>query len=141
MTIPLGECQCGCGGRTNLRKGHPNLFLKGHFAKGKPGKSGAENPNWKGGRRTNDQGYVLIRDRDHMLCHVRLRAYLTCGNANWLKCPYCKEYDDPENLHINGRAHYHTSCQTEYERKRREKNAKGKSGGNATIHAPSFFGI
>lgn len=167
--ILVGFCQCGCGQKTNVRAGRHNRFLKGHFTKGKQGKYGEDNPNWKGGRRKNDQGYVLIRDhkyprRDiknevregiviaekalgkplpsgavvhhanrsknagpivicqdqgyHMLLHQRMRALKACGRANWLKCPYCKEYDDPANLHINRRAHYHTSCQTDYQRKR-----------------------
>jgi hypothetical protein len=165
----LGFCQCGCGGKTRTRKGKFNLFLKGHFTKGKSGKCGEDNPNWKGGRKTTDQGYILIRDRGHaradvkgdvreaimlgekalgkplppkavmhhangtkdhgplvicqdhayhMLLHQRMRAIKACGHANWLKCPYCKEYDDPKNLHINNKAHYHTKCQTDYQRER-----------------------
>lgn len=40
-----------------------------------------------------NQGY-------HLLLHLRERAYKACGNANWRKCKYCKEYDDPNNLYI-----------------------------------------
>lgn len=34
----------------------------------------------------------------HNLLHQRMRALGACGNANWRKCPYCKQYGDPANM-------------------------------------------
>ena len=36
----------------------------------------------------------------HTMLHKRQRALESCGNANWLICMYCKEYDDPKNMKI-----------------------------------------
>lgn len=46
----------------------------------------------------------------HKLIHQRTDAYNACGNANWRKCKYCKKYDDPKNLYINGTSGYHREC-------------------------------
>jgi hypothetical protein len=61
--IPLGDCACGCGGKTKIavksntrdgcRKGQPKKYIYGHH-KG----------NWKGGK-TICHGYVLIKAKDH----------------------------------------------------------------------------
>lgn len=62
----------------------------------------------------------------HALLHRRTRALEECGNANWLKCVFCKEYDAPENLHLyiakdqtTPRAN-HTKCSTAYTNRRRK---------------------
>lgn len=34
----------------------------------------------------------------HILLHYRTKAYDACGHADWCKCTYCKQYDDPNNL-------------------------------------------
>lgn len=39
----------------------------------------------------------------HMLLHRRTDALNACGNANWRKCGFCKQYDDPVNLSIKTR--------------------------------------
>jgi len=54
----------------------------------------------------------------HNLLHQRQRAYAACGNAGWLKCYICKEYDNPKNLYINARRHsgYHVHCRREKRR-------------------------
>ena len=36
----------------------------------------------------------------HMLIERRGRAYKACGHADWLKCIYCKQYDDRKKLKI-----------------------------------------
>lgn len=42
---------------------------------------------------------VVCPDRAyHQLIHQRMRAYECVGNSNYLKCKYCKQYDDPGNL-------------------------------------------
>lgn len=56
----------------------------------------------------------------HKLLHRRKRALKACGHANWLKCSYCKQYDDPKNLYIkpNKNEGTHRNCQNEYRQKR-----------------------
>lgn len=47
---------------------------------------------------------VICQDRAyHMLLHRRTKALQECGHANWLKCQFCKTYDDPKNLKITPR--------------------------------------
>lgn len=58
----------------------------------------------------DDQGY-------HLLIHMRTRAYDACGNANWRKCPICKEYDDPALMKRNGKSYRHAACIAEYNRR------------------------
>lgn len=70
---------------------------------------------------------VLCPDRAyHMLLHQRMRAQAACGNPNWLKCPYCKQYDAPDRLRVKSRGRsrpggftwYHARCARDYERSR-----------------------
>lgn len=82
MSIKLCECGCGCtdpiAQRTNRKygyvKGQPHRFLVGHFSRTSEFKrvmatvpvsltvhAGTENGNWKGGRRLDAAGYVLVR--------------------------------------------------------------------------------
>ena len=63
----------------------------------------------------------------HMLLHRRQRALDECGNANWFKCVFCKEYDAPENLNLyipkdqtSPRAN-HRECATAYSARRRRE--------------------
>lgn len=156
--IPLGDCACGCGGKTNVpQKNHRNLnmvknrpmkFIQGHSSRG------ANNGSWQGGKkechgyililmpehhRSNTGGYVfehiLIAEKSlgkpliapncvhhytptqlvicedhayHHFLHQRQRAFEACGHANWLKCTYCKQYDDPKNMVVKQR-HYRKS--------------------------------
>lgn len=61
----------------------------------------------------------------HQTLHRRTRAFNACGNPNWRKCPFCKQYDDPLNMKAghNGQFH-HIQCmrsyQAEYSKKRRK---------------------
>jgi hypothetical protein len=34
----------------------------------------------------------------HRQIHARMDALKIAGNANWRKCPYCSQYDDPSNM-------------------------------------------
>jgi len=63
----------------------------------------------------------------HQLLHQRMRAFRACGHASWRKCPYCKEYDDTENLVITTQNQtYHNKCENEYRKLRyREKVKNG----------------
>ena len=64
MNIPVGTCQCGCGGKTtipkydNVPRGHvagvPLRFIFRHNAKKE------KSTSWKGGKVKNNHGYVKI---------------------------------------------------------------------------------
>jgi len=43
-----------------------------------------------------------------------------CGDPNKLKCKYCGEYDQPENMYVseNWPVHYHRTCSSEFEKTR-----------------------
>lgn len=55
---------------------------------------------------TPDQLVVCEDHAYHLLLHKRQRAYEACGNAHWLKCKYCKQYDSPEKISD----HCHQAC-------------------------------
>jgi hypothetical protein len=64
----------------------------------------------------------------HQLLHQRQRALEASGHADWLRCRYCKQYDDPKNLltytikpiKSNERTNsVHSKCSAEYQRNRR----------------------
>lgn len=66
----------------------------------------------------------------HFLLHTRMDALAACGNASWLKCEYCKQYDDPANLRLykqkrganfKGR---HRKCHAEAQIKRYRESPK-----------------
>jgi hypothetical protein len=166
MNIPKGFCQCGCGERTSIAKrtrpqsqtvkGEPQRFVFGHALRGR---NREKSVNWKGGRRKDKDGCILIKDPSHLradsytgyvyehilvaekalgkpltidiivhhfnevrsdnrpenlvicqdenyhrLLHKRTRAFKECGHAGWLKCQFCKQYDDPKNMIIKQRS-------------------------------------
>jgi hypothetical protein len=39
----------------------------------------------------------------HMLLHQRTDAYDACGHVDWVKCPYCRQYDAPDNMKFRPR--------------------------------------
>lgn len=50
------------------------------------------------------QNLVLCDSHEyHSLLHKRQRAYDECGNADYLNCRYCKQWDAPENLWLRER--------------------------------------
>lgn len=55
-------------------------------------------------------------DAYHFLLHQRQRAIDACGHAHWRKCPFCKQYDAPENMHITEHNLYHVECRKAYRR-------------------------
>ena len=67
---------------------------------------------------------VICEDQAyHHLLHQRKRALDSCGHADWLKCLYCKQYDDPDYMYKqpNRKAGYHRKCYNEHRQiKRRE---------------------
>ena len=62
---------------------------------------------------------VLCPDQSyHKLLHRREEALRYCGYADWEKCSFCKQYDDPKNMSITKWHKYHKSCAAEYRRLR-----------------------
>jgi len=83
---------------------------------------------------SNDNLVVCESRGYHIFLHHRTRAYRACGHANWRKCPFCKEYDDPKNMVItkSNRA-YHRICHRIYMRNyKRDRNMRNEKGQNAT---------
>lgn len=65
----------------------------------------------------------------HQLLHRRMRAMDSCGNPNYRKCRYCKQYSDPANMSVIGREAYHKYCQAEWHRNwRKNRQARPASG-------------
>ena len=64
----------------------------------------------------------------HKLLHQRIRAKKACGHVDWLKCQYCKQYDNPIRLYVlpNRRKGWHRDCHNKYQQElqaRKKKNA------------------
>ena len=72
------------------------------------------------GDSTNDANNNLLvceNNSYHILIHTRDRAYKACGNANYRKCPYCKKYDDINNMKgYNNQQYRHLECYNAYSR-------------------------
>jgi hypothetical protein len=58
----------------------------------------------------------------HKLIHQRLKALESCGYADWMKCKFCGQYDDPKNLYIgrNNKNVVHRECRRKYYADNRE---------------------
>lgn len=79
------------------------------------------------GDRSNNTLSNIVACEDntyHMLLHKRKRAHDACGHAGWLRCKFCKDYDNPKNMYVpsNLRSAYHRKCGAEYARNRRLLN-------------------
>ena len=48
----------------------------------------------------------------HLLQHAKERALEACGNSKFMKCPYCKKYDNPLNMRVRNDRYsaYHIEC-------------------------------
>lgn len=65
---------------------------------------------------------VLCPDRAyHHLLHARSRAFDATGNPNLRRCPFCKRWDSPDNLHDGrgGGTLYHKACASQAMREKR----------------------
>ena len=117
-----------------LNRDHPKAsagYVKEHIlraekALGKPLPDGAVVHHVNGSR---DSGPLVICQDDnyHRLLHRRMRALAACGHANWLRCPYCKKYDDPNKMYIypNRLIAYHKDCVNQYHRNEYHQNKIG----------------
>lgn len=126
----------GDGYRVRLVPGHPRAH-KGRYvpehiliaekALGKPLPQGAIVHHFNEVRSDNSRGNLVICQNDsyHQLLHLRRRALLASGNPNFRKCPYCKQWDDPQKMYIHQRARAagrldlfcHLRCKTEHNKR------------------------
>ena len=59
-----------------------------------------------------DQGY-------HRILHRRQSALDGSGHADWLRCPYCKDWDAPSSMYVRSNGDgYHRACERQYKRDR-----------------------
>ena len=70
-----------------------------------------------------DNLQLFATKAEHNTHHARQRALIASGNADFMKCPYCKVYDDPANMFVVAKVRkaYHNSCNTQYTRQSRAK--------------------
>ncbi len=67
-----------------------------------------------------NENLLVCTDAYHRLIHHREKARDACGNPNFVRCIYCKQWDDPSSMYRNGAAQtqYHRECRRKV---RREK--------------------
>ena len=92
-------------------------------ALGKPLPAGAAVHHWDENRSNNDPSNLLICPSNayHRLIHQRMKAFDSCGNANWRKCYFCQQYSDPKLMESNGHGFKHTECRREATRAKAKK--------------------
>lgn len=101
-------------------------------ALGRPIPSGVVVHHVNEDRQDNRPGNLVIcQDQSyHQLIHRRSRALRACGHAGWLLCRFCKQYEDPANMHVSRarpwQAH-HRECEARNQRERRRRRAKEKA--------------
>lgn len=106
-----------------VAKQHPRANSQGRVlthvliaekALGKSLPPGSEVHHADGNKKNNSpSNLVVCPDRAyHKLLHARLRAWKACGNPNWRKCRYCKQYSALEALvkHPTQEQYYHRLC-------------------------------
>lgn len=90
---------------------------------GKPLPPSAAIHHVDGNPSNNEKSNLVVCEDNkyHKLLHKRQRALDACGIASWLKCRFCKEYDDPENMYVYKKtgSGCHRECHNKYERDRR----------------------
>lgn len=76
---------------------------------------------------TPDQLVICQSLGYHRTLHKRMDALFNGGHANWVKCRFCKKYNDPKNMAEHKRKkeresqsyYHHLSCHANYEKNRR----------------------
>lgn len=114
-----GHIRVTVGGRTRMEHD-----LIAERALGKPLPQGAcvHHANRDPSDNRNENLVVCPNQKYHSLLHQRMRAYDACGNANWRKCSYCKQYDDPTRMTSDCRdSTWHPSCANAANKASRER--------------------
>jgi hypothetical protein len=108
---------------------HRNGYVLEHIAVveralGRPLPKGAVIHHVNGDRTDNrPQNLVVCPDQAyHLLLHKRQRAFDACGHADWRKCTYCGEYDDPSRMYLSrtGSQAHHRECRNRMLRAKRQ---------------------
>lgn len=124
------------GGSGHIRKdGYLQVFVEGkdildHIdvaqrALGKPLPPGAVVHHVDGDRLNNTPSNLVICPGHgyHSTIHKRTRALDACGHADWCKCTFCKQYDDPKNMRRGTSSDFHNACKVRYNRELIERNS------------------
>jgi len=61
----------------------------------------------------------------HRQIHMRMDALRATGHADWRKCPYCHQYDSPENMVHEKVRSVHRLCRNLSKKQSRNKNQLG----------------
>lgn len=63
-----------------------------------------------------NENLVICSSKYHTLIHARTDAYNATGDANKMKCAYCKQYDSPSNMYVRKNAYqaWHRDCANDY---------------------------
>ena len=93
----------------------------------------------------SEENIVLCEDRAyHNLIHRRLRSLESCGHADWLKCEFCKKYDNPSNLLIYKRKDrdsfiaHHRECSVRNQEAKRRKGGQPIRGRRNKIYSGAY---
>ena len=80
------------------------------------------------GEKDKEQIVICENQKYHFLLHKRERAYSACGNPNYVKCKYCKQFDNPTNMYVfdgkNGGYACHANCANNYNRRNYNKKKR-----------------
>lgn len=75
-------------------------------------------------RANNDWYNIIICDNKfyHNRLHTRRRAIEACGNPDWMRCCYCKQWDDIKDMYVryNRRQAWHRECFNKRQRELRK---------------------
>lgn len=125
LTSPPGSGSMSHGYRVHWRKGRhvPEHVLIAEATLGRPLPEGVEVHHVNEIRHDNSHGNLVICPNHayHHLLHVRQRALDACGRADFRKCNYCGEYDDPGGMFAHPTrqsSFWHVECRNEYRRRK-----------------------
>lgn len=109
------------------RNGHKREHvLLAEKALGKKLPSGVVTHHFDGDKSNNSCNLVICQNQAyHFLLHSRQTAAEACGNPNWIKCRYCKVWDDPitGNMLVSPGSNHHRKCRNQVERNARKVKA------------------